>query len=65
MTGTTHETLARSIDELRMGLQPHVGAGERVRAASAGPTGDRLLEVQRRHDPANVFRRNQPVAPAR
>jgi FAD/FMN-containing dehydrogenase len=37
---------------------------ERVRAAYPGPTWDRLAEVKRRYDPANLFRRNQNVPPA-
>jgi FAD/FMN-containing dehydrogenase len=36
----------------------------RVRAAYPGPTWQRLAEVKRRYDPANVFRLNQNVAPA-
>ena len=35
---------------------------ERVRAAYPGPTWDRLLEIKRRWDPDNLFRRNQNVA---
>jgi len=38
------------------------GAG-RVRAAYPGPTWDRLVEVKRRYDPANLFRRNQNITP--
>jgi FAD/FMN-containing dehydrogenase len=37
---------------------------ERVRAAYPGGTWDRLVEIKRRYDPENVFRRNQNVAPA-
>jgi FAD/FMN-containing dehydrogenase len=35
-----------------------------VAHAFPGATGRRLAEIKRRHDPANVFRRNQNVAPA-
>jgi hypothetical protein len=35
---------------------------ERVRAAYPGRTWDRLLEVKRRWDPDNLFRRNQNLA---
>ncbi len=37
---------------------------ERVRAAYPGATWDRLAEIKRRYDPANVFRLNQNVPPA-
>jgi FAD/FMN-containing dehydrogenase len=37
---------------------------ERVRAAYPGPTWDRLREIKRKHDPANVFRLNQNIPPA-
>jgi FAD/FMN-containing dehydrogenase len=37
---------------------------DRVRAAYPGATWDRLVEVKRRYDPDNVFRRNQNVPPA-
>jgi FAD/FMN-containing dehydrogenase len=37
---------------------------ERVRDAYPGATWDRLAEVKRRYDPANVFRLNQNVPPA-
>ena len=36
---------------------------ERVRAAYPGATWDRLAAVKAAYDPANVFRRNQNVAP--
>ena len=36
----------------------------RIRAAYPGATYDRLLEVKRRYDPDNLFRRNQNVVPA-
>jgi FAD/FMN-containing dehydrogenase len=38
---------------------------ERVRAAYPGAAWDRLAEVKRCYDPANVFRRNQNVPPAK
>jgi FAD/FMN-containing dehydrogenase len=34
---------------------------ERVRQAYPGPTWDRLVEVKRRYDPDNLFRRNQNI----
>ncbi len=37
---------------------------ERVRQAYPGPTWDRLVEVKRRWDPDNLFRRNQNIPPA-
>ncbi|HVU77826.1 MAG TPA: FAD-binding oxidoreductase [Gaiellaceae bacterium] len=37
---------------------------ERVRAAYPGATWDRLAEIKRRYDPANVFRLNQNVPPS-
>ncbi|HKG57907.1 MAG TPA: FAD-binding oxidoreductase, partial [Candidatus Limnocylindrales bacterium] len=37
---------------------------ERIRAAYPGATWDRLVEVKRRYDPTNLFRRNQNIAPA-
>jgi hypothetical protein len=36
---------------------------ERVRQAYPGPTWDRLVEVKRRWDPDNLFRRNQNIPP--
>jgi FAD/FMN-containing dehydrogenase len=36
---------------------------ERVREAYPGPTWDRLVEVKRRYDPHNLFRRNQNIPP--
>jgi FAD/FMN-containing dehydrogenase len=36
----------------------------RVRQAYPGPTWDRLVEVKRRYDPTNLFRRNQNIPPA-
>jgi hypothetical protein len=36
---------------------------ERVRAAYPGKTWDRLVEVKRRYDPANLFRLNQNIPP--
>jgi FAD/FMN-containing dehydrogenase len=36
---------------------------DRVRAAYPGPTWDRLVEVKRRYDPGNLFRRNQNIPP--
>jgi hypothetical protein len=36
---------------------------ERVRQAYPGPTWDRLVEVKRRWDPGNLFRRNQNIPP--
>jgi FAD/FMN-containing dehydrogenase len=36
---------------------------ERVREAYPGPTWDRLVEVKRRYDPDNLFRRNQNIPP--
>lgn len=40
----------------------HKEGQERVRA-SYGANYDRLIEVQRRCDPANLFRINQNIAP--
>jgi FAD/FMN-containing dehydrogenase len=37
---------------------------DRVREAYPGPTWDRLVEVKRRYDPHNLFRRNQNIPPA-
>jgi FAD/FMN-containing dehydrogenase len=37
---------------------------ERVRAAYPGSTWDRLREIKRRYDPANLFRLNQNIPPA-
>jgi FAD/FMN-containing dehydrogenase len=37
---------------------------ERVRQAYLGSTWDRLVEVKRRYDPTNLFRRNQNIPPA-
>jgi hypothetical protein len=37
---------------------------ERVRRAYPGSTWDRLVEVKRRYDPDNLFRRNQNIPPA-
>ena len=36
---------------------------ERVRQAYPGATWDRLVEIKRRYDPTNLFRRNQNVTP--
>jgi FAD/FMN-containing dehydrogenase len=36
---------------------------QRVRQAYPGPTWDRLVEVKRRYDPHNLFRRNQNIPP--
>ena len=36
----------------------------RVREAYPGPTWDRLVEVKRRYDPGNLFRRDQNIPPA-
>ncbi|HEX9122902.1 MAG TPA: FAD-binding oxidoreductase [Actinomycetota bacterium] len=36
----------------------------RIRAAYPGSTWDRLVEVKRRYDPANMFRLNQNIPPA-
>jgi FAD/FMN-containing dehydrogenase len=36
---------------------------ERIREAYPGPTWDRLVEVKRRYDPGNLFRRNHNIAP--
>jgi FAD/FMN-containing dehydrogenase len=36
---------------------------ERVRQAYPGATWDRLVEVKRRYDPGNLFRRNQNIPP--
>jgi hypothetical protein len=38
---------------------------ERVRAAYPQPTWDRLAAIKRRYDPANLFRLNQNIPPAR
>jgi FAD/FMN-containing dehydrogenase len=35
----------------------------RVHAAYPGPTWDRLVEIKRHYDPANLFRRNQNIPP--
>jgi len=37
---------------------------DRIRAAYPGATWDRLADIKRRHDPDNVFRRNQNIRPA-
>jgi hypothetical protein len=37
---------------------------DQVRNAYPGPTWDRLVEVKRRYDPGNLFRRNQNIPPA-
>jgi hypothetical protein len=37
---------------------------ERVRRAYPGSTWDRLVEVKRRYDPGNLFRRNHNIPPA-
>src|SRR5215211_3683374 len=37
---------------------------ERVRQAYPGPTWDHLVEVKRRYDPTNLFRRNHNIPPA-
>jgi FAD/FMN-containing dehydrogenase len=37
---------------------------DRVRRAYPGATWDRLVEVKRRYDPGNLFRRNQNIPPA-
>ena len=37
---------------------------ERVRQAYPGPTWDRLVQVKRRYDPDNLFRRNHNIPPA-
>ena len=37
---------------------------DRVREAYPGATWDRLVEVKRRYDPGNLFRRNQNIPPA-
>jgi FAD/FMN-containing dehydrogenase len=37
---------------------------DQVRHAYPGPTWDRLVEVKRRYDPGNLFRRNQNIPPA-
>jgi FAD/FMN-containing dehydrogenase len=37
---------------------------DRVRESYPGPTWDRLVEVKRRYDPGNLFRRNQNIPPA-
>jgi FAD/FMN-containing dehydrogenase len=36
---------------------------DRVRQAYPGPTWDRLVEIKRRYDPGNLFRRNQNIPP--
>jgi len=36
---------------------------ERIREAYPGPTWDRLVEVKRRYDPANLFRLNHNITP--
>jgi FAD/FMN-containing dehydrogenase len=37
---------------------------DRVREAYPGSTWDRLVQVKRRYDPGNLFRRNQNIPPA-
>jgi FAD/FMN-containing dehydrogenase len=78
--GTMHERadeipanrdwVERLSDELAPGeLSGYVGfygdePEERVRAAYPGSTWERLVEVKRRYDPANLFRLNQNIPPA-
>jgi len=38
--------------------------GDRIRAAYPGQTWERLVDIKRRYDPDNVFRRNQNIPPA-
>jgi FAD/FMN-containing dehydrogenase len=35
----------------------------RIRDAYPGATWDRLVEIKRRYDPTNLFRRNQNIPP--
>jgi FAD/FMN-containing dehydrogenase len=41
-----------------------IEGAERVHAAYPGSTWDRLADIKRRYDPANLFRLNQNIAPA-
>ena len=67
----THEAWADGFAAaLRAGGDPGVYVNflsdegpERVREAYPGPTWDRLVEVKRRYDPGNLFRRNQNIPP--
>lgn len=66
----THEAWTDKVAaELRNGPAAYVNfvgdeGPDRVRDAYPGPTWDRLREIKRRYDPANVFRSNQNIPPA-
>ena len=60
------ERLAASIRQADAGVYVNFvneEGPERVRAAYPGATWDRLVDVKRRYDPTNVFRRNQNIPP--
>jgi FAD/FMN-containing dehydrogenase len=73
-TAETAKKRAEWAGKLASELNPKWGAGyinfifdegpERVRAAYPGKIWDRLRDIKKRYDPANVFRLNQNIPPA-
>ncbi|HEY6055042.1 MAG TPA: BBE domain-containing protein, partial [Gaiellaceae bacterium] len=61
--GETAASLRRGEDRVYVNFLGDEGP-ERVRAAYPGETWERLREVKRRYDPANLFRLNHNVPPA-